>query len=294
MYLAGFIVAGFLVAGVYAVAWLRGKRDRYHRAALIVPLTVACARRAGAAAGRRLGRRARWPRTSRSSWPPSRASSETTKGAPFTLGGIYDDGEITAGSTIPDMLSLLAYHDPNATVEGARRVPASDRPPVERRPHTRSRRWSASAPGLALLAASYLFTWLRRKRRLPRSRWFYRRSSIAGPRGGRRADRRLDHDRGRAPAVDRLRGDADEEAVTGADGHPDRLRDPGRRLSRPRRGRRSGSCAAWPRSRSSAELPGAAEAPADGRRPDLARARRSGSPPTRSSAAPTSAPASGT
>ena len=42
MYLAGFIVSGFIVAGVYAFAMLRGRRDRYHRAGLIVPLTFAC------------------------------------------------------------------------------------------------------------------------------------------------------------------------------------------------------------------------------------------------------------
>src|SRR5215204_6812480 len=41
MYLAGYIVAGFLVAGVYAFAWLRGKRDRYHRTALVVTLSFA-------------------------------------------------------------------------------------------------------------------------------------------------------------------------------------------------------------------------------------------------------------
>ena len=40
MYLAGFIVCGFLVAGVYAFAWLRGRRDHWHRAALILPLTA--------------------------------------------------------------------------------------------------------------------------------------------------------------------------------------------------------------------------------------------------------------
>ena len=38
MYLAGYIVAGFIVAGVYALAWLRGRRDRYHRTALVVTL----------------------------------------------------------------------------------------------------------------------------------------------------------------------------------------------------------------------------------------------------------------
>ena len=35
------MTAGFLVAGVYAVGWLRGRRDRYHRLGFIVPFTVA-------------------------------------------------------------------------------------------------------------------------------------------------------------------------------------------------------------------------------------------------------------
>src|SRR3712207_6736829 len=38
MYFAGYVVAGFLVAAVYARAWLRGDRDRYHRAGLVVSL----------------------------------------------------------------------------------------------------------------------------------------------------------------------------------------------------------------------------------------------------------------
>jgi len=29
MYLAAYMVAGFVVAGIYAWGWLRGKRDRY-------------------------------------------------------------------------------------------------------------------------------------------------------------------------------------------------------------------------------------------------------------------------
>jgi cytochrome bd ubiquinol oxidase subunit I len=32
---------GFLVAGVYAAAWLKGRRDLYHRAGLIIALTSA-------------------------------------------------------------------------------------------------------------------------------------------------------------------------------------------------------------------------------------------------------------
>jgi cytochrome bd-type quinol oxidase subunit 1 len=41
MYLAGFIVTGFLLASAYALGWLRGRRGRYERTALIVPLTIA-------------------------------------------------------------------------------------------------------------------------------------------------------------------------------------------------------------------------------------------------------------
>ncbi len=41
MYLAGYIVTGFLVAGAYAIARLRGRWGRYERIALAVPLTAA-------------------------------------------------------------------------------------------------------------------------------------------------------------------------------------------------------------------------------------------------------------
>ena len=56
MYLAGYIVCGFVVAGVYAYAWLRGRRDHYHRTALVVTLRVRVARGAGPGRRRRLGR----------------------------------------------------------------------------------------------------------------------------------------------------------------------------------------------------------------------------------------------
>src|SRR5215204_7234547 len=43
MLLAAYMVTGFLVASVYAVGMLRGRRDRYHRLGLLIPLTLACA-----------------------------------------------------------------------------------------------------------------------------------------------------------------------------------------------------------------------------------------------------------
>src|SRR4051794_19226883 len=41
MILAPYLVTGFLVASVYAVGMLRGRRDRHHRLGLLIPLTVA-------------------------------------------------------------------------------------------------------------------------------------------------------------------------------------------------------------------------------------------------------------
>ena len=42
MYVAAYMVTGFIVAGCYAFAKLRGNWSRYHRVALTVPLTIAC------------------------------------------------------------------------------------------------------------------------------------------------------------------------------------------------------------------------------------------------------------
>src|SRR6478735_6443830 len=41
MILAAYMVAGFLVASIYAVGMLRGRRDRLHRLGLLIPLTLA-------------------------------------------------------------------------------------------------------------------------------------------------------------------------------------------------------------------------------------------------------------
>ena len=42
MILAAYMVAGFLVASIYAVGMLKGRRDRLHRLGLVIPLTIAC------------------------------------------------------------------------------------------------------------------------------------------------------------------------------------------------------------------------------------------------------------
>jgi cytochrome bd ubiquinol oxidase subunit I len=178
MYLAAYIVAGFLVAAVYAVLWLRGKRGRYVRTALLVPLVVASV---AAPAQVVVGDWA--AREVTENQPVKLAALEgvghTEKGAPIHIGGWYEDGEVKGGIALPDMLSLLAHHDPNATVEGLDQVPPDDQPPVNV-VRIAFQLMVGIGTGLAALAAWFLFSWVRR-RRLPDSRWFYRAVVAAGP-----------------------------------------------------------------------------------------------------------------
>jgi cytochrome d ubiquinol oxidase subunit I len=93
--------------------------------------------------------------------------------------GWYDGEQVRYGIELPRLLSLLAFHDPNAPVEGLEEVPANERPPVN---VVRVAFQTMVGIGcvLAAVSAIYLFVWLRR-RRLPRSPWFYRAVVAAGP-----------------------------------------------------------------------------------------------------------------
>ena len=106
---------------------------------------------------------------------------ETEEGAPFTIGGFYDAEreEVRYGIEVPYLLSLLVHHDPTARVEGLNEVPPEDRPPVNVVRYA-FQTMIAIGTGLALLGALFLLTWLR-KRRLPKSPWFYRAVVLAGP-----------------------------------------------------------------------------------------------------------------
>ena len=180
MYLAGYMVTGFIVAGVYATAWLRGRRGLYHRTGLVVALSFAAfASGAQGLAGDWAGRRVAV------SQPVKLAAFEglphTEKGAPFTIGGYYDAATNTVkfGLEIPRMLSLLATHKPDGRVVGLDSVPPADRPPVN---VVRISFQTMVAIGSALGVLSLLFvlTCVFR-RRLPRTPWFYRAVVVAGP-----------------------------------------------------------------------------------------------------------------
>jgi cytochrome d ubiquinol oxidase subunit I len=178
MYFAGYIVAGFLLAGAYAWGYLRGRRSRYQRTALTVALAAASI---AAPIQIVIGD---WVARDVARYQPVKLAAieglpTTTRGAPEHLLGWYDGHKVVAGIRIPKLLSFLAFHDPNATVTGLDSVPASDRPPVN---VVRLAFQTMVGIGTLLGLLGLLYLYVRfRHRRLPESRWFYRAIVLAGP-----------------------------------------------------------------------------------------------------------------
>jgi cytochrome d ubiquinol oxidase subunit I len=178
MYFAGYIVAGFLVAAAYAWGYLRGRWGRYERTAITIALSAAAI-----AAPLQIVIGDWMAREVATHQPVKLAAIEglptTTRGAPEHLLGWYDGHKVVGGIEIPRLLSLLAFHNPNATVTGLDSVPASDRPPVNV-VRFAFQTMVGIGTALGLLGAVYLFVRFRRKR-LPASKWFYRGVVLAGP-----------------------------------------------------------------------------------------------------------------
>jgi cytochrome bd ubiquinol oxidase subunit I len=178
MYVAGYMVTGFLVAGCYAVQRLRGSFGRYERTALVIPLSIAVvASLVQAPVGDWGGR------VVAENQPIKLAAFEgvghTTKGAPEHLLGYYEHGDVRYGIPVPDLLSLLAFHNPDAVVRGLDTVPPADRPPVN---VVRFAFQTMVGIGTLLVALALVVVYVRvRRRRLPESPWFYRALVLAGP-----------------------------------------------------------------------------------------------------------------
>jgi cytochrome d ubiquinol oxidase subunit I len=178
MYVAGYIVCGFLVAGAYAIGRLRGKWGRYERTALAIPLTIAAlASPVQVLVGD-------WAARDVATQQPVKLAAfeglaHTTKGASEHLLGWYEDEKVKYGIAIPKLLSFLAFHNPNATVAGLDTVPKNRQPPVN---VVRIAFQTMVGIGtlLALLGLVLLIVRVRRKR-LPESVWFYRAVALAGP-----------------------------------------------------------------------------------------------------------------
>jgi cytochrome d ubiquinol oxidase subunit I len=180
MLLAAYIVAGFLVAGVYATGLLRGRRDRYHRLGFLVPFTVAAAVMplqilVGDMAARQVFHQE----------PAKFAAIEvlprTGNHVPETLGGVLVDGRVRYGLPIPAGASLLAGFSAGTEIQGLDAIPEAVRP-APRLVNTVHLAFDAMVgTGFMLLGLSGWFglSWWRR-RDIPVSRWFLRAAALAG------------------------------------------------------------------------------------------------------------------
>jgi cytochrome d ubiquinol oxidase subunit I len=126
---AAFIATGLGVGGLYAWGLLRGRDAAYHRAGLTIAIALAAIFAPLQLISGDIS--ARWVAHNQ---PPKLAALEglfqTEAGAPLSIGGWPD---VVARQTrfairIPHGLSLLAYHDPNAVVQGLDAFPPDDQP----------------------------------------------------------------------------------------------------------------------------------------------------------------------
>ncbi|MFC9651515.1 MULTISPECIES: cytochrome ubiquinol oxidase subunit I [unclassified Streptomyces] len=172
MLLAAYIVAGFSVAGVYAVGMLKGRRDAYHRLGFLIGFTVAAVAIpvqifVGDIVARQVFH----------SEPAKFAAIEllptTGNHVPETLAGVLIDGEVRYGLPVPDMASLLAGFSPSTEIRGLDAIPAAVRPEDTAVSIVHLAFDIMVGTAFALLALALWFAWLWwRRREVPANRLF--------------------------------------------------------------------------------------------------------------------------
>jgi cytochrome bd ubiquinol oxidase subunit I len=178
MWVAAYMVTGFLVASVYAVAMLRGRRDRYHRLGFVIPFTVAAI-----AAPIQIVVGDFAARDVYEDQPVKFASMECVYQSgddqPEHLGGICTDGQVKGDISLPGVNSLLAGFSTDTEVAGLNGVPADQRPPTPTTIHLAFDAMVGLAFAMLALVAWFAIVW-RRKRDLPQTPWFLRAGAVAG------------------------------------------------------------------------------------------------------------------
>ena len=178
MILAAYMVAGFMIAGVYAVGLLRGRRDRYHRLGFIYSFATAAV-----CAPIQVGFGDFVARAIEAQQPLKFAAMElvsrTHAGVTEWIGGIYWNGKVYFGVGIPDFDSLLVGYSPHKTIIGWDAVPPSLRAPLPDLIHL-SFDLMVGLGMLLLLLAVWQGWFALFRRRLLMTRWFLIPAALAG------------------------------------------------------------------------------------------------------------------
>jgi cytochrome bd ubiquinol oxidase subunit I len=178
MILAAYLVTGFLVASIYAVGMLRGRRDHYHRLGLLIPLTVACIATpiqfaVGDSAARAIAK----------DQPIKFAAMEcvqqtATHVTEYIYGRCTSDG-VKGGIGIPGFDSFLVGFSTDTQVTGLDTVPPDDRPPANTMLHWAFDTMVGICTMLIALGTWLAFAWWRR-RDIPKTKWFLRAVAVSG------------------------------------------------------------------------------------------------------------------
>jgi cytochrome bd ubiquinol oxidase subunit I len=178
MILAAYIVTGFLIASVYAVGMLRGRRDRHHRLGLLIPLTVACIAApiqfaVGDTAARAIA----------DHQPIKFAAMEcnrtTQRHVTEYIFGICEADGVKGGIGIPGFDSFLVGFNTDTKVVGLDSVPANERPPFNTLLHWSFDIMVGICTAMIALGAWLAWGWWRR-REIPRTPWFLRAVAVSG------------------------------------------------------------------------------------------------------------------
>jgi cytochrome d ubiquinol oxidase subunit I len=178
MWVAAYMVVGFVVAAVYAAGMLRGRRDRHHRLGFVVPFVFASvAALAQPVVGHVLG--IRLGETQPAKLAAFELATTTEQPAPLRIGGLLVDGEPRYYVEIPKWGSFIARGSFDKPVRGLDTFAPEDLPPVN---ITHLAFQTMVGIGTLLAAAVTLFWTLRwRRRDLLEQRWFLWFAVAAGP-----------------------------------------------------------------------------------------------------------------
>jgi cytochrome d ubiquinol oxidase subunit I len=182
MTIAAYAATGFAVAGIHAYLLLHDRKNMFHRRALAIALMVG-----GVAAVLQPLSGDLSARAVAHNQPAKLAALEahfkTEASAPLKLGGIPDEehGETNYAVEIPYGLSLLAFHDPKATVTGLDAFPR-DEWPNTLVVHIAFQIMVGLGTLMVAAALWSAFQWWR-KRAWPDDKWFLRALVILTPAG---------------------------------------------------------------------------------------------------------------
>ncbi|HET8566428.1 MAG TPA: cytochrome ubiquinol oxidase subunit I [Solirubrobacterales bacterium] len=178
MILAAYMVVGFLVASIYAVGMLKGRRDRLHRLGLLIPLTIGLIATpiqlyVGDTAARSVAR------DQPAKFAGMECIQESGPHQAEYIGGICTSGGVKGAIRIPNLDSFLVGFSSHTRVTGLNDIPADERPPVNTLLHLAFDTMVGIGTGLLLLGAWLAVVWWRR-RDIPRTPWFLRIVAVSG------------------------------------------------------------------------------------------------------------------